>query len=81
MGKTIPMRCNACGNLVGSARVVEENEEGLFVDGDMKLEQHKPDCPVFKVFQDEDMKFYSISFGPYEGPLIEGETDGSTEDL
>lgn len=77
MAKILPLRCNACGNLVGSARVINEDEALMPVEGDMKLEQHKADCPVLAAFKDHNMTAYSMEIGPYTGPEIKGDTDGS----
>jgi hypothetical protein len=65
MSKVVPLRCQACGQIVGQVKVIDETKlDTELVDGEMDLEQHLPDCPVMTAFLNEDMKFYSISIGP-----------------
>lgn len=65
MGKIIPLKCNGCGHTVGAVREVNETDDGLSADMDMKISAHGPDCPIMAVLA-RGAELTGISIGPYE---------------
>lgn len=71
MSKSIPLKCNVCGNVVGSVKVIEPTDPAsLVTDGEMVLEQHKEDCPVLEMLANPNNTLMSISIGSYSGSIV-----------
>lgn len=75
MAKTIPLKCNVCGQTVGSIKVIEPLDQNTeMTEGEMVLEQHLPDCPVIEALTNKTLM--SISIGSYSGSIIGEDATG-----